>query len=430
MTSPRAPLGRLSLMMFLEYAVWGAWLPVAARFLSAPAESGGLGFSPGQIGMILGVAASAGAILAPFIAGQLADRLMNAERALAGLLLLGGTVNWMLASQTSYSAWLWLSIVYSVLFMPTLALTNSVAFAHVGDAGRDFPRVRVWGTIGWIAASWAFPMIYLQKDLAPQAMPPFLSGTEVEGATARLAEALRFSGLLSLLLGLYCLSLPATPPRRGAAESLAFAKAFALFLRPPLAWLLLAGLAVASIHQIYFLQAGPYLSFIGLKDSEIGPAMTVGQFSEIAIIAGLGLLLARLPFRIVLSLGALAYFVRYWIWSHPDWPISVLVASQVLHGVCYACFFATAYIYVDRSVPRDVRHSAQTVFGIVMLGGGPVIGGQLSGYLAQRFAEPGVPGAEFAPLWSTLSWAGLAVAVLLLAVFRDAPAHGDSSDRP
>ena len=421
LSAGRAPLGRLSLMMFLEYAVWGAWLPVAARYLSADLTAGGLGFTDVQIGMILGLAGSVGALAAPFIAGQIADRFFRAERFLALLMLVGGGIKWYTASRTDYDSWLWLSIAYSVVYMPTLALTNSIAFAHVGDRERDFPRVRVWGTIGWIAASWVFPMLYLQRELGVSWMPPFLSGPEVEGATARLAEALRFSALISVGLAVYCLTLPATPPREDRDE-VAVTKAFALFTRPSLAVLLLCGLTIAVIHQIYFLQAGPFLSEIGVPDSKIGPAMTVGQFSEILVLAALGLLLKGLGLRNVLTLGAFAYFLRYWIWSHPEWPVSVLVGSQALHGFCYACFFAAAYIYVDRVAPVDVRHSAQTVFGIVMLGGGPVLGGYLSGWLGERYgslAGPDSVGEQFAPLWRTLGWIGLGVALVLLLLFRE-----------
>ncbi|MAM97626.1 MAG: MFS transporter, partial [Chloroflexi bacterium] len=147
--------------MFLQYALWGAWLPVVARYLSATIEEGGLGFTGSQIGMILGLAGSVGAIAAPFIAGQLADRYFSTERTLAVLVTVGGAVKWITAYQTEYSSWLILSILYSVLYMPTLALSNSITFAHINDQENDFPKIRVWGTIGWIVASWVFPMIWL-----------------------------------------------------------------------------------------------------------------------------------------------------------------------------------------------------------------------------------------------------------------------------
>jgi nucleoside transporter len=414
---PTSAVARLSLMMFLQYAVWGAWLPLAARYLSASPDHGGLGFSGAQIGMILGLAGSIGAVAAPFIAGQVADRYFRTERFLAFLLVVGGIVKWVTAWQTEYAPWLWLSIAYSVVYMPTLALSNSLAFAHLPDRNRDFPRVRVWGTIGWIAASWTFPMLYLQTDLRFGWMPPFLTGPELEGVTSRLADALRFSALISWGYAAYCLGLPRTPPRREGVEPLAFARAFRLLREPSFAVLVAASLPISVIHQIYFLQTPPFLSHLGLLDSQIGPAMTIGQFSEIAVMAVLGLALVKLGFRAVITVGALAYFVRYMIWSFDFLPVPVLVTSQVLHGICYACFFASAYIYTDRVAPPDVRHSAQTVFGILILGGGPVIGGWLSGVLqAQHTLADGT--VDFGALWRVVAIIGLVTTAFFVTFFR------------
>jgi len=415
---------RLGTMMFLQYALWGAWLPVTARYLSASISDGGLGFSGGQIGMILGLAGSIGAIASPFIAGQIADRYFSTERILAFLVTTGAIVKWVTASQTDYQSWLVLSIIYSVLYMPTLALSNSITFAHIDDQENDFPKIRVWGTIGWIVASWAFPMIWLQTDLQLQWMPPFIVGAEIPNVTSRLADALKFSSIISISYGAFCFLLPHTPPKRDAVEKLAFKKAFDLFQYSSFTILVVASLAVSIIHQIYFLQTGPFLSYIGIPDSQIGPAMTIGQFAEILTMAYLGFFLKRLGFKKVITIGIAAYFFRYAIFGTAMLPVWIIVVSQVFHGFCYAFFFATAYIYVDKLADQDVRHSAQTVFGIIILGGGPVIGGWLSGYLQNMYTVDNV--FSFSNFWYTMSAIGLVTMIFFFMLFQEQLSDGNS----
>ncbi|MBE77481.1 MAG: hypothetical protein CMG41_07075 [Candidatus Marinimicrobia bacterium] len=407
---------RLGVMMFLQYALWGAWLPVTARYLSATISEGGLGFSGSEIGMILGLAGSIGAIAAPFIAGQIADRYFSTERVLAFLVTVGGIIKWVTAHQTEYGAWLVLSIIYSVLYMPTLALSNSITFSHINDQENDFPKIRVWGTIGWIVASWVFPMIWLQQGLYFQWMPPFIVGTEVPDVTSRLADALKFSGLISVSYGAFCFFLPHTPPKHDAIEKLAFKKAFKLFKKSSFAVLVIASLAVSVIHQIYFLQTGPFLSSIGILDSQIGPAMTIGQFAEILTMAYLGFFLKRLGFHKVISIGVASYCMRYAIFGTELFPVWVMIISQAFHGFCYAFFFAAAYIYVDKLADEDVRHSAQTVFGIIILGGGPVIGGWLSGYLQNIYTLDGV--FNYSDFWYSLSLIGLLTTIFFYFSFQ------------
>ena len=415
---------RLGTMMFLQYALWGAWLPVTARFLSAPIAEGGLGFTGPQIGMILGLAGSIGAIAAPFIAGQLADRYFSTEKFLAVLMLVGGVLKWYTSMQTTYSAWLILSIAYSIVYMPTIALTNSITFYHIDDQENDFPRIRVWGTIGWIAASWAFPMIWLQTNLSIQWMPPFFVGLEVPDVTSRLADALKFSGIISIFFAAYCFMLPHTPPKADAVEKLAFKKAFQLFNKPSFKILVIASLAISIVHQIYFIQAGPFLSHIGLKDSQIGPAMTIGQFAEIITMIFLGYFLKNLGFRKVITIGTVAYFARYAVFGTESLPVWLIVVSQALHGICFAFFFAAAFMYVDRITDKDIRHSAQTVFGIIILGGGPVIGGWLSGFLQEYYTANGV--FNFSNFWYTIAGLSILTTLFFYLLFKDELSEGNS----
>ena len=410
---------RLSLMMFLQYAVWGVWLPILARYLQAPVADGGLGFTAGQVGWIVGLGGSIGALTAPFVAGQIADRYFPAEKFLAVLLVLGGVVKIVTAYQTTFGAWVLLSILYSVLFAPTLSLSNSIAFAHLDEPKRQFPTVRVWGTIGWIAASWLFPLFWLLRDVRLQALPPFYTGVEVEGVTGRMVDSMIVSGIVAFGYAAFCFLLPRTPPRPDAVEPLAFSKAFGLMRHRSFAVLVAAALPISVIHQVYFMQTAPFFSSLGLGDSQIGPAMTIGQFAEIAVMVATGWLLVRLGFRWVIVIGALAYAVRYAIFAMDALPVWLIVSSQALHGLCYACFFAAAFIYVDRIASADVRHSAQTVFGIIILGVGPVVAAPFLQWAEATFGEPGGGFADYSPLWWTTSAIGLATALLVATMFRD-----------
>ena len=405
-------------MMFLQWALFGLWIPVIGRFLLAPAAEGGLGFDNTQVGWILGISATIGAFLAPFLGGQIADRYIPTQRLMAALLVVGGILQWVVSYQTTFGAWLWLSIASAAALAPLAALSNSLAFAHMTDPARQFPMVRLWGTIGWIVPAWVFPMVWLQTDLFLTWKPPFLVGLERPDAVGRLIDGLRVSAMLAMVYALYCLTLlPHTPPKRRAHEPLAFRKAFKLFGRRSFAVLMVASLLIACIHQIYFIQTAPLLSSLGMRDADIMPAMSVGQFAEIGMIAVLGLLLKRLGFRKVMTIGAAAYILRFAVMGTPGLPLEVIVASLSLHGICFACFYAAAFIYVDRLADEDVRHSAQTVFGI-LLGAGPVIGGWLNGLLARTYTPCG-GNLNYSAFWYTVSAVGVVATLVLWTLFRD-----------
>ncbi|MFO0840547.1 MAG: MFS transporter [Phycisphaerae bacterium] len=420
--SQRGPLvsTRLSLMMFLQYAAWGVWLPYIANYLGAPIKAGGLGFSSGQIGWILGLAGSIGAVSSPFLAGQIADRFINAERYLGMLLICGGVLNYSLYYIHDYATFLLVSVLYSVMYMPTLALTNSLAFAHVSDSEKQFPRIRVWGTIGWIVASNAFPLLWLQTKLHPIALPPFFEGQDLPNAKALLGDCLRASGIIAVLYGLYALTcLPATPPKRNAENPLAFMQAFKLLTRPGFLVLTLAALPISMIHQVYFFRTSQFLESIGFSLKYVGPVMSIGQFSEIFFLAILGLLLTRLGYRWTLVLGALAYASRFAVFAigTPETREWVAVANT-LHGLCYGCFFASAYLYVEKVAPPDIRHSAQTVFGIIMIGLGPILAGFYNDKLLGTFTVSG-GGPDYARIWWTQAGVALVAMLFVAVAFRE-----------
>ena len=423
--SPGSSAGlRLSVMMFLQYAVWGIWLPIMANYLGAAEAEGGLGFTGGQIGWILGLAGAIGAVAAPFIAGQIADRYLNAEHALALLLLLGGIVKIILAEQTSYTAWLWLSIIYSVLYMPTLALTNSIAFANLDDPEKKFPPVRALGTIGWIVASVAFPLLWMKTDIKFVAYWPFLDGSNLADGTARIADAVTASGIIAIGYAFYSLLLPKTPPSKDVKHPLAFAEAFSLFTRMDLLVMTVAALLISMIHQCYFFRTGPYLEHaIGFAVSDVPAVMAIGQISEIVVLAILGLFLKKLGYKWVLVLGALSYVLRYGIFAgvlaSPEPSQGIVQAAMVLHGLNYGFFFAGSFLYVEKVAPENIRHSAQTVYGIIILGAGPV----LAGFYNQQFDRfKDIDGnQQYNQFWWTQSGIALLTLLILLTLFSSKP---------
>jgi nucleoside transporter len=408
-------------MMFLQYAVWGVWLPYLANYLMGKTSEGGLGFTGAQVGWILGLAASIGAVSAPFLAGQIADRFINAEKYLALLLIGGGLVKFITASVHDYHAFIALSILYSVLYMPTLALTNSIAFAHLDNAEKQFPAVRVWGTIGWIIASNAFPLLWLQSNLHLTILPPFIAGTDKPNATALWADCLRVAGILAIAYGLWAaFALPPTPPIKNPKSPFAFTKAFALLKHPGFLVVTLVSLPIAMIHQVYFIRTGPFIESLGFAKAHVGPILSIGQLSEIFFLAILGFLLARLGYKWTLALGCLAYALRFALFAITTPDIRWLMpTATILHGLCYGCFFAGAFIYVERIATPDIRHSAQTVFGIIILGIGPVLAGLYNQWLDNlQLPTPLGPTFDYRTFWFIQSAVAAGSMLVLIALFK------------
>ena len=397
-TAPRTSWGAWMLlagMMFLQYAVWGLWLLPLPQYLGAAPAQGGLGFTAGQTGWILALGGAFGAVTAPF-AGQIADRYLNAEKTLGLLLLVGGFVNFALSYTTDYTVFLFLSIAYSIVYMPTLPLTNSVSFQNLADPTREFPPIRMFGTIGWAVAAGVFPWVWLGTN------------DPVEN-TRRIADALRASGALSIIYAAYCFFLlPKTPPKP-SAEPLAFAKALRLFGHRGFAVVALMALPIAVIHMAFFFRFFPFLTGpVQIPTKYAGFVTSIGQYSEMFFLAILGLLLKRLGFKTVLAIGIFGYALRFAIFSmiQPWW---LIAAAQTLHGLCYAFFYAAAYIYVEKVAPADIRHSAQTVFGFLILGVGPILAGVYNQYAPQ---DPKT-------FWLLEAGIALAAMLVLLAAFRD-----------
>ena len=199
---------------------------------------------------------------------------------------------------------------------------------------------------------------------------------------------------------------------------MAFAAAFALVRRRSFAVLILVALLMGMLHTVYFVQAAPFLKAIGVNEAHIMPALSIGQFAEIFVLALLGMLLGRFGFRAILTVGCCAFMLRYMVFALGSFlPVEVVIGSLFLHGFCFACFVAAAFIYVDRIAPDDVRHSAQTTFMLIFFGASPLLAGLTMGRLSRLCTTDA--GLNYTAYWLTLSAVAAVGVALVWLVFRD-----------
>lgn len=386
---------RLAVMMFLEYVIWGTWLPLLALYLSDV-----LRFTGGQVGWIFATQAAA-CLVALFAGGQAADRLISTEKLLALCHVIGGTAMLALAFQRSFWPFFVLMLFYQLAYIPTLSLTNAIAFHHLADARSEFGKVRMWGTIGWIAASWPFVFI--------------LAGKTGPALHTALGSIFIVAAVVSYALAAFSLTLPATPPPANGRASNAPLEAIRLLAVPSLLVLFVVTFMDALIHQAYFQWTGAFLERAGLPANWIMPAMSIGQVAEIVTMAALGLVLTRLGWRTTMAVGIGAHALRFFVYAICD-PLWLMVAINIVHGMCYAFFFAAVYIFVDEQFPKDSRASAQGLFNVLILGLGPFVGSLLWGELADRFRTAGGE-IDFSRIFTVAAWLGVAATALLIAAF-------------
>lgn len=376
---------KLSVMMFLEFFIWGAWLPLIFGYLPS------LGFTPSQQSWVLNAFAMA-SFLGMFFSNQFADRYFSAEKFLAVSHFIGGLSIMALAFTNDFWTFFVLMLVHSIFYVPTISITNSIAFANLKDPTNDFGPVRLWGTIGWIAASW--PFVFLLVDWAavkaanPVGFVAWLGavlGTPLQGEALQKGVTYTFiaSGIASLILAAFSLMLPHTPPKKSEGEPggalgiltgnlSAFGESLKLLKHPFIAVLFFVTFIDAAVHQCYFIFTNDYLKSVGIPGNWVMPVMSIGQIAEIGTMAVLGLVLKKMGWRTTMIIGILGHFVRFAVFALVPNP-AVAVLINVLHGICYAFFFATVYIFVDEVFPKDARTSAQGLFNFLILGFGPFI---------------------------------------------------------
>ncbi len=358
---------RLGIMMFLQYLIWGAWAPVLSVYLLDD-----LGFTGVQAGFIYSLLPLA-TIVSPFIGGQVADRYFSSEKVIAFLQLTGGVLLILGARATSFSGMAWIMFVYCLLYAPTLALTNSVAMINLKDSEKEFGVIRVWGTIGWIAAGL------------------LLSGWRTLGvgneSLMMSGDMLFLAGVASIVMAVQSMTLPHTPPQKEDVKPWAFLESMKMMADKNFAVFMAITFVVSTELEFFYILTAPFLQSesIGVAPSNLPAVMTIAQFAEIFVMAFmLSWSLKRFGMRKTLAFGVVAWPIRYVIFAigTPAW---LVIASLALHGFCYVFFFVAAFIYVDKVAPPDIRASAQSMIAIVALGLGRFLGSLFAGKVQEIF---------------------------------------------
>lgn len=408
MNQSAAPSGsvaiKLFVMMVLQFFVWGAWLPLVWTYM------GGLGFTSGQIALI-GSTFAIASIAGIFFSNQFVDRTFAAEKFMAGSHLVGGLAMIGLFFVRDFGAFFALMLVHSICYVPTISVANTLAFSHLKDARKQFGLVRMGGTIGWIMAAW--PLYFRLK------------GVEGEALQHALGYIFLISGAASLVLAGFSLALPHTPPRTtGAGDKLAWREALGFLMSKPfLLVLFVVTLIDSTVHNGYFLLTGGFLAKIGVHAENIMPVMSIGQVAEILTMAALGLALKKLGWKWTMIVGILGHVGRFLVFAFLSNEIALIVAAQVLHGICYAFFFATLYIFIDVAFPKDVRTSAQGLFNLLVLGIGDLAAKWIFIPLQDHYTVNGA--TDYRQLFLVPAGLGVVATVLLVVAFNP-PAELDA----
>jgi len=392
---------RLSAMMFIQYFIYGSWLVTLGTFLGNVLHANGK-----EVGLAYMMPAIA-AIISPFIVGMIADRFFATERMLAALHLVGAALLYFATTQTTFSRFAFIFLAYTLCFMPTLALTNSISFANMRESGREFPRIRVLGTIGFIAVQ----QIIGRLGADATAMP------------------LRLGAVASVLMAVYCLTLPHTPPS-AAGKALSVRDvlgldALELLKDRSFAVFVLGSFLLCIPLQFYYAFTNPFLNEIGVAGA--AAKMSLGQMSEIGFMLLMPWFLIRLGVKRMLLIGMAAWTARYLLFAYGNagpgmW---MLYLGILLHGVCYDFFFVTGQIYVDQKADVRIRAAAQGFIALVTLGAGQAIGSWLSGVVVDANSHAAVAGGavthDWTAIWLVPAIGAIGVLLIFAALFKPKP---------
>jgi nucleoside transporter len=379
---------QLSVMMFLEYFVWGSWYVTMGTYMGENLKSSGV-----QIGAAYSALAIA-TMISPFFIGMIADRFFAAQRLMGVLHLAGAALLFLATTITDNTAFYWVILLYSLLYMPTIALSNSVAFHQMNDPGKQFPWIRVFGTLGWIVAGLLIGNLAIEKT----------------------ASTFTMAAAVSAVLGLFSFILPNTPPKgkTGATASKALGtEAFVLFKDKPYLIFFIAAILVCIPLSFYYGFANPFLNEKGMENA--AGKMILGQVSEAVFILAIPFLFNSIGVKKMLLLGMAAWILRYVFFASGDMGANtwMLYAGIILHGVCYDFFFVTGYMYTEKKAGEKIKNAAQGLFTFATYGVGMFIGTWFSGFIVDYYKIDA--GHNWFKIWYVPVY--IAIAVLLYFIF-------------
>lgn len=392
----------LAIMMFLQYFIWSAWYVTMGTYMKA-----NLGSSDVQVGAAFSALAIA-TMISPFFVGMVADRFFAAQRIMGVLHIVGAVLLFLATKITGNTAFYWVILVYSLLYMPTIALSNSVAFSQMTDPGKQFPWIRVFGTIGWIVAGTLVGNLGIEKS----------------------ANTFLLAAAMSAALGLFSFFLPDTPPKAksqavSGAQAIG-ADAFILFRNKSYLVFFVAAILVCIPLSFYYGFANPFLNEIGMTNA--AGKMILGQVSEGVFILAIPFLFNRIGVKNMLVLGILAWILRYilFAYGYGDPNSWMLYGGIILHGVCYDFFFVTGYMYTEKKAGSKIKNAAQGLFTFATYGLGMFIGTWFSGFVANHYQTDG--GHNWLGIWMVPAGIAAAVLVYFLLFFKEkgdpAPVEG------
>ena len=395
---------QLSLMMFLQFFIWGGWFVTLGTFLGNNLNATG-----GQIAMAFSTQ-SWGAIIAPVFIGLIADRFFNAEKILGFLHLLGGGLLYLMSITEDFSVFYPYVFVYMLLYMPTLALVNSVSFNQMKDTTSEFPLIRTFGTVGWIVSGLVISFVFgwdAQDSIA-------------DGA---LSNTFLMVAMASLMLGFFSFSLPKTPPYQQSQNKFSLKNALgweAVKLLNDRNFLLffIASILICIPLAFYYQQANPFL--VSLKMDNPTAKMSLGQVSEVLFMLLLPLFFARFGLKKTILVGMMAWVIRYLLFAFGDAGehTYMLIVGILLHGICYDFFFVSGQIYTDFKAGEKVKSAAQGLITLATYGVGMLIGFWIAGKISDTFIlSSGAP--DWKMIWLIPSFFALLVFVLFSLIFKN-----------